>query len=247
MGWIDEPFPMEELKKYKEQGKKIIYFSLGTVATSSFIWEYDHPNISVNMIGARSSGKDFCRGLWKRAFDAFGEKREYIVVMASQSQQPDALEGFEIPSNFIIRRTCPQLEILKLADAFITRGVFNSTLESIAAHVPMLVLPYFADQYDNAKMVSKEGMGLHYNDPLSECTSMGTDVERLLKREGFKSNCKRVAGKLDQAGGAEEASKHIEEYVKHFSGHSGSFRTWIGENDSFKFFEGSLRDSLGKV
>jgi len=276
--WIDEPFPMDELRQYKEHGRKIIYFSLGTCAPSTFAWDFDCPDIQAKMLGARSSGKDFCRGLWQRAFDAFGDKKGYVVVMASQSQQPDSLEGFEIPSNFIIRRKCPQLEILKLADAFITHGGFNSTLESIAAHVPMLVLPYFADQFDNAKMVSKEGMGLHYNDPLAECTSIGEDVAKLLKFEHFfKNNCKRVAGKLERAGGAEEAANHIEEYVKSFSGHevlrsassrskhregyfercnTGSFRAnnseslkaWVGEGSgSFKFFEGSLRDSLGKV
>jgi UDP:flavonoid glycosyltransferase YjiC (YdhE family) len=266
--WIDEPFPMDELRKYKEYGRKIIYFSLGTCAPSTWAWDFDCPDIQAKMLGACSSGKDFCRGLWQRAFEAFGDKKGYVVVMASQSQQPDSLEGFEIPSNFIIRRKCPQLEILKLADAFITHGGFNSTLESIAAHVPMLVLPYFADQFDNAKMVSKEGMGLHYNDPLAECTSIGEDVDKLLKFEHFfKNNCKRVAGKLEKAGGAEEATNHIEDYVKSFTGHemlrsaskskhhegyfercntgsfrannSGSLKAWVGEGSgSFKFLEG---------
>jgi len=217
---IDAPFPSEDLQKYKEQGKTIVYVSFGTVATNPHFWNYN-PS-PTKMFGAKSSGKVFCQAMWQRIFEAFGKNDKYVVVMATVAEDPDALKGFEIPSNFIVRRRCPQLDVLKVADVFITHGGANSMMESISAHVPMLVLPWFSDQPDNARTVSKEKVGLHYLDPVADCSAqfLARDVERLLAdRDTFVSNCKRLQKSLKEAGGAEKASKCIEDYVASFKGH----------------------------
>ena len=217
--WLDEPFPHDQLKRYKEQGKKIIYVSFGTVAAGG-LWDFF--STQRKMFGARSSGKEYCRPLWERIFEVLGGNDEYAVVMASMSEDPDALKGFDIPANFIVRRKCPQLEVLEVADAFITHGGFNSMVESISAHVPMLVLPYFADQFDNGKIVSKEGMGLDFSNPVLTCTTevLRSNIERLLEdHDTFASNCQRLHKSLGEAGGLEKAYKCIEDYVKAFQGH----------------------------
>ncbi len=133
--------------------------------------------------------------MWRHIIEAFGNKDGYAVVLATCTQDPEALDGLEVPSNFIVRRRCPQLEVLKVADVFITHGGANSMMESISAGVPMLALPYFADQYDNARLVSREGLGLHYDDPIAECTAFFilSDVARLLQeRQAFSDNCRSV-------------------------------------------------------
>merc|ERR1712176_657226 len=217
--WIDDPFPYDDLQESKRKGKQIIYVSFGTVATNMFWDKYTAPS---KMFGAVVSGKEFCRNLWQKIFKAFGWKDKYVVVMATVAEDPNALEGLEVPSNFIVRRKCPQLEILKVADAFITHGGANSMTESIHSRVPMLVLPFFADQYDNAKTVSREHLGLHYDDPLANCTPrfLAADVERLLNHsEEFSLNCDRLRLRLNDAGGAEKASEAIEDYVSNFQGH----------------------------
>merc|ERR1712176_373562 len=217
---IDAPFPSEDLQKYKEQGKTIVYVSFGTVATNPHFWNYN-PS-PTKMFGAKSSGKVFCQAMWQRIFEVFGKNDKYVVVMATVAEDPDALKGFEIPANFIVRRRCPQLDVLKVADVFITHGGANSMMESISAHVPMLVLPWFSDQPDNARTVSKEKVGLHYLDPVADCSAqfLARDVERLLAdRDTFVSNCKRLQKSLKEAGGAEKASKCIEDYVASFKGH----------------------------
>ena len=95
-------------------------------------------------------------------------------------------------------------------------------VESISAHVPMLVLPYFADQFDNGKIVSKEGMGLDFSNPVLTCTTevLRSNIERLLEdHDTFASNCQRLHKSLGEAGGLEKAYKCIEDYVKAFQGH----------------------------
>jgi len=232
---LDAPFPLEELKKYKRKGKKkVIYVSFGTVATGLF---WDMEAAPSKMLGAKTSGKEFCRTMWKRIFQAFGGNDKYVVVMATVTDDPDALRGFEIPANFIVRRRCPQLDVLKVADVFITHGGANSMMESVSAHVPMLVLPYFADQYENARIVSSSGSGLHYDDPVSSCTAffLSADIENFLNHhKSFSSNCKRLNKKLKEAGGADKATKCIEEYVLNFRGHQPTRRLMSNGVDFFE-------------
>merc|ERR1711924_582157 len=118
--------------------------------------------------------------------------------------------GLDIPGNFIVRRRCPQLDILKVADAFITHGGANSTIESISARVPMLCLPCFSDQPGNARMITREGLGLHYESLLKDCSAaaLERDVGRLLADgDAFVGNCARLSKSLEEAGGAQRAAQ----------------------------------------
>lgn len=54
----------------------------------------------------------------------------------------------------------PQISILKKAKLFITHGGMNSICESIYYETPMLVIPFMNDEYLNARMVEKSGMGI---------------------------------------------------------------------------------------
>ncbi|WZN65583.1 UDP-glucoronosyl and UDP-glucosyl transferase [Chloropicon roscoffensis] len=221
--WIDLDFPHQQLSAWKREGKKIVYMSMGTVCTSSFFWDYDGPLSKV--YGAKGNGKVHCQTLWKRMVDAFGGSAEYAIVVATCTQDLDALAGTGLedpPANFIVRRRCPQLEILEVADVFVTHAGANSMLESIAATVPMLVLPYFSDQLDNAPMVTRLGMGKHHGDPVKEATAevLAADVEELLRRRPeIIEAMMRVQQEIARAGGVPAAVEAVEKYVEGFRGH----------------------------
>jgi len=217
---LDAPFPIDKVAKAKEEGKTIIYCSMGTVATSMF-WDFESESQAFNF-GAKRSGKKHCRTLWQRIFKALGNNPKYLVVLATIAADPHAFDELDIPSNFILRRKCPQLEILKHTDVFITHGGANSMMESIVAEVPMLVMPYFADQYANGDSVGHLGLGLNYKDPVKDATekNIAFDISRLLdNHDKYSEACKMISHKLYAAGGVLAAIERIERYISDFDGH----------------------------
>jgi zeaxanthin glucosyltransferase len=79
------------------------------------------------------------------------------VAMASGSTDPAALG--EIPDHWLVRPYLPQVALLEHAAVTITHGGNNSVTESLAAGVPMLVLPFSTDQFAGAADIERGGVG----------------------------------------------------------------------------------------
>ncbi|OKI20294.1 hypothetical protein A6A25_38170 [Saccharothrix sp. CB00851] len=69
-----------------------------------------------------------------------------------------------VPGNVRLADHVPQPLLLRCAQLFITHGGYHGIRESIAAGVPMAVLPRYGDQFANAQRVRELGLGLHVTD-----------------------------------------------------------------------------------
>lgn len=69
------------------------------------------------------------------------------------------------------------LEMLKMADVFVTHGGMNSVSESLVYGTPMVVIPFIADQPVNARCVENLGAGKRLtepNTPLNDADHVGS-------------------------------------------------------------------------
>ena len=77
----------------------------------------------------------------------------YIVSKGPQHEQ------YDLAPNMWGAEFVPQTSIIPLVDLVITHGGNNTTTESFHFGKPMIVLPLFWDQYDNAQRVDETGFG----------------------------------------------------------------------------------------
>ena len=91
----------------------------------------------------------------KRLVDVLSRAPHRFIV----SKGPQAAE-FELAENMWGDEFVPQPALLPLADVVITHAGNNTTTECFHFGKPMIALPLFWDQYDNAQRVAETGYGI---------------------------------------------------------------------------------------
>mmetsp|Transcript_2315 Transcript_2315/g.4831 ORF Transcript_2315/g.4831 Transcript_2315/m.4831 type:complete len:452 (+) Transcript_2315:45-1400(+) len=193
---LDKKLPWKTIDEARQGSKKVIYVSMGSVATSSFWARKFGPTAESNGLQA-FSGKEFVQFVLKAAFEAFGHEED-ILVVAAIGPQFDALEGLPpAPENFILQEVVPQLQLLQKCDVFITHGGANSLHEAIALAVPLVIVPMFHDQPFNADALVDTGAAASFKFPSETLspTALRSAVRQMLEPE---NSFRLAAGKLSQ-------------------------------------------------
>jgi UDP:flavonoid glycosyltransferase YjiC (YdhE family) len=128
-------------------------------------------------------------------------------VIVSKGPQDDE---FELAANMAGAEFLPQTSILPQVDLVITHGGNNTITECLYFGKPMVVLPIFWDQHDNAQRIDETGFGArvdtywHGDGELVEaCTSLLGEGPLGQRLEG-------VSSALQGAPGTEDAASRIE-------------------------------------
>ncbi|KAM6396576.1 UDP-glucuronosyltransferase 1A1-like isoform 3-T3 [Pluvialis apricaria] len=100
-----------------------------------------------------------------------------------------------LPKNVKLVKWLPQNDLLAhpKTRAFITHGGSHGVYEGICNAVPMVLMPLFGDQMDNAKRVETRGAGLTLN--ILEMTSedISTALKAVINDKKYKENIKRLS------------------------------------------------------
>lgn len=93
--------------------------------------------------------------LMTRLIDLFG-RTEHRVIISMGPQQGQ----LTLPPNMYGAEFLPQPSILPLVDLVVTHGGNNTVTESLHFSKPMVLLPLFWDQHDNAQRIHESGFGV---------------------------------------------------------------------------------------
>jgi zeaxanthin glucosyltransferase len=96
--------------------------------------------------------------VYSTILEAVGEFPEMQLVLSVGGNFNSADMG-PIPSNTIVVRSAPQLELLKRAALCITHAGLNTVLEALAQGVPMVAIPIGYDQPGVAARIAYHGVG----------------------------------------------------------------------------------------
>jgi len=176
----DEPFELPAQLVDRPADSSLVYLSLGSLGSADV-------------------------DLMKRLVSVLGQTRHrYIVSTGPQHDQ------YQLADNMWGAEFLPQTRIVPLVDLVITHGGNNTTTEAMHFGKPMIVLPLFWDQYDNAQRVHETGYGIRlatYDFAAEQLTSA---IDRLLSDQRVHQRLSDAAAAIQARDGLREAARIVE-------------------------------------
>jgi UDP:flavonoid glycosyltransferase YjiC (YdhE family) len=133
-----------------------------------------------------------------------GTPHQYIVSKGPQHAD------YELAPNMWGAEFLPQTKIVPLVDLVITHGGNNTTTEAFHFGKPMIVLPLFWDQYDNAQRVDETGFGRRLATYAFEPAELTRAIERLLADADLRGRMARTGAEIQARDGVAKAADAIE-------------------------------------
>jgi MGT family glycosyltransferase len=123
-------------------------------------------------------------------------------------------DEYELADNMIGEEFLPQTSVLPHVDAVITHGGNNTVTECMWFGKPMLVLPIFWDQHDNAQRVHETGYGIRLPTYALERDELAGAVDRLLTDGALRARARAAGERLRAQPGTEAAADLIERVAR---------------------------------
>ncbi len=143
--------------------------------------------------------------LMRRLIDVLGRTRHrYIVSMGPRADE------LELAGNMWGAARLPQTSIIPLVDLVITHGGNNTTTESLHFGKPMIVLPLFWDQYDNAQRIHETGYGARFETYAFDEEDLRAGIDRLLADEPLRGRLSDRGAEIRARDGKQRAADLIE-------------------------------------
>jgi UDP:flavonoid glycosyltransferase YjiC (YdhE family) len=118
---------------------------------------------------------------------------------------------YELAENMAGEEFLPQVSVLPQVDLVITHGGNNTTTESLHFGKPMVLLPIFWDQHDNAQRIEETGFGVRLPTYSFGDGDLPAAIDRLLVDRDLKARLAAVAERLQASPGNERAAELIEQ------------------------------------
>lgn len=128
-------------------------------------------------------------------------------VIVSKGPQHDQLT---LHDNMAGAEFLPQTSVLPHVDLVITHGGNNTVTESLYFGKPMVLLPLFWDQYDNAQRIDETGLGVRLDTYGHAPEELRAAVDRLLGDAAVAARLDEISRDLQAAPGTVKAADLIE-------------------------------------
>ena len=143
--------------------------------------------------------------LMQRLVDALAESTHRFIV----SLGPRA-EKITLADNMVGAQTLPQTRVIPHVDVVITHGGNNTVTECLHFGKPMVVLPLFWDQYDNAQRMQELGLGVRLAAYEFTPAKLNTAVDALLADATLRRRTDEMGARIRARDGLTRGATIIE-------------------------------------
>jgi zeaxanthin glucosyltransferase len=172
----------------KLDGRPLVYASLGTI-------QNNHPGVFRTIA-------DACSAL----------NVQLVLSLGGGRLLPEDFES--LPGDPLVVHYAPQLHLLQMARLTITHAGLNTTLESLAAGVPMVAIPLANDEFGVAARIKWTQTGAVLS--LKHLSKIGLRnlIQRVLEDPKYRFAAQRMKAAIEKINGAETAAGIIEAQIR---------------------------------
>lgn len=175
----DEPSTATATWATADDGLPLVYITFGTIAGSS-------PHV---------------RSIYRTALDAVAGLPVRALLTTGRGLEAGVLGT--IPANVHVEAWIPQGDVLPRAAAIVCHGGSGTLLGALAAGVPMVAVPMFADQPHNARRLAAVGAGIALPNP--DAGALRAAIERVLAAADHRRVARRIADEIATLPTADDA------------------------------------------
>lgn len=149
--------------------------------------------------------------LMQRLVDVLGTTRHRFIV--SKGPQADRIT---LADNMVGEQMLPQTKVIPQVDLVISHGGNNTVTETLHFGKPLIVLPLFWDQYENAQRIDELGYGIRLGTYTFTDDELTGAVDRLLADTELRQRLDAIGKAIRERDGLRVGADVIEEVgVKH--------------------------------
>ena len=137
-------------------------------------------------------------------------KNLQLVLVLSVGDQIDPKQIGPTPSNAIIVKRTPQLELLKRSSVCITHAGLNTVLESLAQGVPQVAIPVAYDQPGVAARIAHKQTGVVTSLDRLSADHLSTLLNEVLTDSTYRYNARKLQKAITEANGLSVAADLVE-------------------------------------
>lgn len=136
-------------------------------------------------------------------------------VLLTVGRRFDISQLGELPSNVHVEPWVDQADVLAEAGVVVCHGGSGTTFGALAAGVPLVIVPLFADQFANGPKVAEAKAGVVLNTGLDtgggrrllsevDAVSIAEAIETVRGHSSFRQHARRIAAEMAQAPTADD-------------------------------------------
>jgi len=136
-----------------------------------------------------------------------------VGALLTVGRNVDPSELGDVPPAIRVEQFVPQGQVLASCAAVVSHGGSGTLLGTLAAGLPLVLLPQGADQFENAARCERAGAAVVL--PPAEVTAeaVAAAVRLVLSQPAYAEAARVIAAEFAAMGTAEEAAGALEEYV----------------------------------
>lgn len=150
-------------------------------------------------------------GVFAAILTALRDEPDNAIVALGPNLEPDAY-GPQ-PPHIRLERYLPQSLVLPRCDLVIAHGGYSTVLATLAAGLPLVLLPIAADQFDNARRCAALGVGAVVGPQERDAGTIREAVRRVLGAPGYRERARRLRDEIAALPGLDSAVGLLENLV----------------------------------